>query len=112
MLIVITDGASNAGTSTIMAATDIKNAGAEVVAVGIGRGVNETKLNIIASDITHVYRPSNFEVNELAQITDTISNRSCAGEQFCVCVYMYMCVCVCVCVCVCYSILSLHRTSM
>ena len=82
VLIVITDGNSNEGGSTITAATDVKNAGAEVVAVGIGRGVNETELNIIASESSRVYRPNSFDVNELARFTDTISNRSCVGKQF------------------------------
>ena len=80
LLIVITDGRSNEGAPTITAANDVKNAGAEVIAVGIGMGVNVTELNIIATDSMHVFRPTSFDSSELGRFTDEISNRGCTSE--------------------------------
>ena len=80
VMIVITDGRSNEGAPAITAASDFKNAGGEIVAVGIGMGVNDTELNIIATDSMHVFRPTSIDLTVLSSFTDMISNRGCSSE--------------------------------
>ena len=79
VMVVITDGMSNEGATTITAANAAKNEGTEMIAIGVGSGVNETELNIIATDSNHVFRPTSFDVGELSRFVDSITIRSCAG---------------------------------
>ena len=61
VVIVITDGNANGGDPTLAAATALQSE-AEVFAVGVGSGINQSTLNTIASapDATHTFPVANF----------------------------------------------------
>ncbi|WP_185749101.1 vWA domain-containing protein [Humibacillus xanthopallidus] len=71
VVIVITDGNANGGDPTSAAATALQSE-AEVFAVGVGSGINQTTLNIIASapDATHTFPVADF--NSLAAILQAL----------------------------------------
>ncbi|XP_071081373.1 collagen alpha-4(VI) chain-like [Haliotis cracherodii] len=74
IVIVITDGQSTNRSITIRQANILHKAGVEVMAVGIGIGVNHQELAHIASDAKHVFSVTNFDAlktiqNELQQTT-------------------------------------------
>ena len=60
VVILLTDVYSNEPTLTAQAAARVHNDNIEVYAVGIGGGVNELELQIIASDPSYVYLITNL----------------------------------------------------
>ncbi|XP_046370521.2 collagen alpha-4(VI) chain-like isoform X2 [Haliotis rufescens] len=74
IVIVITDGQSSSRYDTQHEANVLHKAGVEVMAIGIGIGVNHVELDRIASDAKHVFSVTNFDAlktiqNELQQTT-------------------------------------------
>ena len=55
VMILLTDGQSNNPTLTAQAAARVHNNNIEVYSVGIGSGISETELQIIASNPSYIY---------------------------------------------------------
>ena len=83
IMIVITDGMSNEGGLIAPPASMAKDAGIEVFVFGVGRGVDEAELRVIASEppATHLFRPDNFTDTELNQFIPSLVSRKCVGES-------------------------------
>lgn len=81
MLIVITDGNSQSGTTLLRTAADkLKNAGVNVLAVGVGSGINHGELQTIASSsYGNVF--SVQSANYLSSIVQRIKDVSCKGTH-------------------------------
>lgn len=74
VLVVITDGISNDGTSTLRAATALRNDGVIIISVGVGSGPRQSELQGMAGDSGAVYSLTDFSalgefVNGLAAVT-------------------------------------------
>ena len=79
--IVITDGKQTtdrgAYTELSVASRGLKNKGVIVFSLGIGRNVDQTQLNDIASSSKNVFTAVSF--SELAPVAETIVQNSCPG---------------------------------
>ncbi|XP_053401477.1 uncharacterized protein LOC123550590 isoform X2 [Mercenaria mercenaria] len=75
--IVVTDGRSSSATATAAEAKKLRDAGAIVLAIGVGSGVSKTELNAIATDpdSTHVFAADNFDA--LKSLKALLSTKAC-----------------------------------
>ena len=82
--IVVTDGKSNKGGSppaTIAAANNLHANNIIAYAVGVGDSILIDELNAIASDpdSQYVRLLSNFDVNELKELQESLNSEACRG---------------------------------
>ena len=78
VLIVISDGKSQSGTSALQtAAQKLRDAGVNVLAVGVGYNINRNELQVISSSASNVFSVSN--ANYLSTIVKRINEVSCQG---------------------------------
>ena len=73
--IVITDGASRNHAQTIAAATKLKQKGINIIAIGVGNGINQAELQGMATDIHHVFTVTNFD--SLQTIHKEVQKKTC-----------------------------------
>ncbi|XP_041351171.1 collagen alpha-4(VI) chain-like [Gigantopelta aegis] len=74
--IVVTDGASRNHAQTIAEATKLKHAGINVIAIGVGSGINRAELQGMATDSHHVFTVTNFD--SLQTIHKEVQKKTCA----------------------------------
>ena len=77
ILIVLTDGQSVNQDATLQEAAALHNLNFNVLAVGVGNGVDYRELSAIASSPQNVFTVSNFEA--LATLEDTLERTACAA---------------------------------
>ena len=82
IMIVLTDGESNEGGSLDTPSRTAHDAGIEVFVFGVGRDVNLTQLDTIASDpdAMHIFRPQNFTTLELNRFIPMLAPQSCQSK--------------------------------
>ena len=73
----MTDGQSANQAATLQQATELHNLGVNVLAVGVGGGVNQKELDGIASSAQNVYTVSNF--NALSTVEAALQKTVCAA---------------------------------
>ena len=76
ILIVVTDGQSVNQRATFLEASALHNLNFNVLAVGVGDGVDYRELSAIASSPGNVFTVSNFDA--LATLEDTLERTACA----------------------------------
>ncbi|KAL8576888.1 hypothetical protein ACOMHN_064540 [Nucella lapillus] len=76
VVVVLTDGNSQEADQTKQAADDAAKAGLEVFAIGVGQNVSLWELHNIASDDSHVFVVSTY--NMLENIKDRLRYKTCA----------------------------------
>ena len=59
-------------------ATDLKNKGVEVIAVGVGRDPSREELRVIASTIGNVFTVDSFD--DMQALSSLLRSRFCEGE--------------------------------
>ena len=85
--IVVTDGITNRGIATSIAAERLHNErNVNVFVVGVGTGVNDAELEIAASagiesTEEHIYHIDGFIDDQLNTLQETIKARTCFGES-------------------------------
>ncbi|GFN80652.1 collagen alpha-1(xii) chain [Plakobranchus ocellatus] len=79
LVIIVTDGRSRDALKTLDAADDVKAMGADIVAIGVGRGVYFNELNMMASLPSNqfVFQVSDFRV--LDSILERFSKSTCVA---------------------------------
>lgn len=86
---VITDGRSNGGVSSLRKpADDLKKNHVNIFAVGAGNNVNSHELNAIASSSDHVMRISS--INALQGILGKLQSAVCKGTVFAILVTLLL----------------------
>ena len=83
VVILLTDGQSSYPTLTAQAAPRVHNDSIEVYSVGIGSGINETELQIIASDPSYVYLITNFSAEAFAEELRPLQLTACTSKFYC-----------------------------
>ena len=83
VVILLTDGRSNNPTLTAQAATRVHNDNIEVYSVGIGSGINEAELHIIASDPSYVYLITDFSPEAFAEELRPLQLTACTSKFYC-----------------------------
>ena len=83
VVILLTDGQSSYPTLTAQAAARVHNESIEVYSVGIGSGINETELQIIASDPSYVYLITNFSAEAFAEELRPLQLTACTSKFYC-----------------------------
>lgn len=80
--VVITDGNSANRASTLAEAQKARASGMEVIAIGVGHGINQGELEGIASKpkSQFVYNAENFDV--LNTLQASLSSKTCEGTYF------------------------------
>lgn len=78
--IVVTDGQSQNPTQTAAEAKLARDAGINMLAIGVGSGAKAAELNAIATDpdSTHVFQADNFDA--LNSLKALLSNKACEGR--------------------------------
>lgn len=79
LIIVLTATNTNNVASLSASAMNAANQGFDIFAVGIAGVVTDLELNTIASDVSHVYRVSNFMLPSFDDITNGLITRTCSG---------------------------------
>jgi von Willebrand factor type A domain. len=83
VLLVITDGQSNSGVSSVKKEADLlKKDFVNIFAVGAGSNVNNKELEAIASSSDHVIRISS--ISALQSILSIMHTAICKGQYFCI----------------------------
>ena len=80
VVILLTDGRSNNPTLTAQAAPRVHNDSIEVYSVGIGEGIDETELHIIASDPSYVYLITDFSPEAFAEELRPLQLTACTSK--------------------------------
>ena len=80
VVILLTDGQSNEPTSTAQAAPRVHNDNIEVYSVGIGNGIYEAELHIIASDPSYVYLITDFSPEAFADELRPLQLTACTSK--------------------------------
>lgn len=75
IVIVLTDGQSTSPSKTQTAARLLHQTGVEVITVGIGNGITQSELAVIASDVQHVFKVQSFDA--LNTIKAELTNAAC-----------------------------------
>ncbi|XP_066936875.1 uncharacterized protein [Clytia hemisphaerica] len=76
VLVVISDGKSQSGSSVLKAAADtLRNSGVNILAVGVGSGINNNELNIISGSYSNIFSVTNAYY--LTSIVSKIKSVSC-----------------------------------
>lgn len=77
--IVITDGNSANRANTLAEAQKARDSGIQVIAIGVGHGINQAELEGIASKpkSQYVYNAENFDV--LNTLQASLSSKTCEG---------------------------------
>ena len=83
IVILLTDGQSNEPTLTAQAAPRVHNDNIEVYSVGIGSGINEAELHIIASDPSYVYLITDFSPEAFAEELRPLQLTACTSKFYC-----------------------------
>ena len=78
VMIVITDGLSQHPGQTTIVANQLKAAGIQTIAVGVGPNVNLAELKVIVSDPRHVFTVTRFDA--LPVLHDPLRYIICQGE--------------------------------
>jgi hypothetical protein len=104
VLIVMTDGGATNGYWPDGQAELIKQENVNVFAMGVGQGINQTQLEVMASAPENVYVARDSRVCVCVCLVCVcvcvFGVFVCARARVCVCVWC-VCVCVCMYVCVC-----------
>ena len=82
VVILLTDGRSNEPTLTAQAAPRVHNDNIEVYSVGIGSGINEAELQIIASDPSYVYLITDFSPEAFAEELRPLQLTACESKFY------------------------------
>ena len=82
VVILLTDGQSNEPTLTAQAAPRVHNDNIEVYSVGIGSGINEAELEIIASDPSYVYLITDFSPEAFAEELRPLQLTACESRFY------------------------------
>ena len=82
VVILLTDGRSNEPTLTAQAAPRVHNDNIEVYSVGIGSGINEAELQIIASDPSYVYLITDFSPEAFAEELRPLQLTACESRFY------------------------------
>ena len=82
VVILLTDGRSNNPTLTAQAAARVHNENIEVYSVGIGEGIDETELHIIASDPSYVYLITDFSPEAFAEELRPLQLTACTSKFY------------------------------
>ena len=77
-VIILTDGVSADSNFTQTEAAMLKQLGIEIIAIGIGEGVNNQEVTGMASDGNHAFTVSDFSV--LPTIREEIKKAACEGR--------------------------------
>ena len=83
VVILLTDGGSNEPELTALAAPRVHNDNIEVYSVGIGDGINEAELHIIASDPSYVYLITDFSPEAFAEELRPLQLTACTSKFYC-----------------------------
>ena len=83
VVILLTDGQSNEPTLTAQAAPRVHNDNIEVYSVGIGSGIEEAELHIIASDPSYVYLITDFSPEAFAEELRPLQLTACTSKFYC-----------------------------
>ena len=75
---VITDGLSSEKTHTVQEADKLKQRGVEIIAIGIGSGIDRGELTGIASNASLVLHVADF--NAIQVINDATNNIACTSK--------------------------------
>ncbi|KAK3591355.1 hypothetical protein CHS0354_040316 [Potamilus streckersoni] len=79
ILIVMTDGQSTNPTLTKVEAAKLHQTNIKSFAIGIGSGISQTELQLIASDHQHVFTVDNF--NALSTLNAELKKTACEGNS-------------------------------
>ncbi|XP_033736270.1 collagen alpha-6(VI) chain-like isoform X1 [Pecten maximus] len=79
IVIVLTDGQSTSPSKTSVAANALHHSGVEVITVGIGNGITQSELAVIASDRQHVFQVQSFDA--LQTIQTELTNAACQAPS-------------------------------
>ena len=81
VLVVISDGNSQSGTSVLRtSAKKLRDAGVNVMAVGVGSGINQNELYTISGSYNNIFSVSS--AYHLSSIVQKIKSLSCKGKFF------------------------------
>ena len=83
VVILLTDGQSNEPALTAQAAARVHNDNIEVYSMGIGDGINEAELQIIASDPSYVYLITDFSAEAFAEELRPLQLTACTSKFYC-----------------------------
>lgn len=78
--IVCTDGRSSRPSLTFQAAQAVHDAGISVYSLGIGRNINESELNAIATSSNHVFYIDSFSASDFADIVLLLQTSACTSK--------------------------------
>ncbi|XP_062581120.1 collagen alpha-4(VI) chain-like [Saccostrea cucullata] len=79
ILVVLTDGQSTDPMATALMADRLHRDGIKVITIGIGQGVRNSELTVIATDKNHVFTATDFK--SLASLQKELTMETCRNEK-------------------------------